>query len=183
MMRQLFTLASLIAPLLFGACSPSDAPGRGCPAPTTDTELLTHTEHGYCVLYPTGYTAEHPNESETVLVVGSLLNMEQPRAYIEVDDAAGRTAEQVADEVLAEFESVAPGFGIERAETTIKGEPAMVLEGLPGQDISRRIMIVHDERLYTLTFVPADEALGEVYAQVETLYNTVIGSFSFLPRE
>lgn len=182
-MRQLFIPASLIALLLLTACSPSDAPAQGRPAPTTDTELLAHEAHGYCVSYPTGYTAEHPNESETILVVGSLLDVEQPRVYIELGDAAGRTAEQAADALLAEFESTPPGFGTERTETTIKGEPAVVLDGVPGQDISRQVVTVHNDHLYTPAFVPADEELGEVYAQMEDLYNTVIDSFTFLPRE
>jgi hypothetical protein len=54
------------------------------------------------------------------------------------------------------------------------------LENVPGQDVSRQALVVHGDRVYKLTFVPADQAAGEVYAQMEALYTTVVNSFRFL---
>jgi hypothetical protein len=43
--------------------------------------------------------------------------------------------------------------------------------------------MVHGERLYKLSFVPADKELGEVYTQMENLCSTVINSFHVLSGE
>ena len=39
-------------------------------------------------------------------------------------------------------------------ETTVDGGPAAVVDGLPGQDINRRLVVVYDGRLYSLMFTP-----------------------------
>lgn len=151
-----------------------------CPSPSAGTQLLRNEAFGYCLLYPNGYDVEQPNENETVLVVGSLLNVEQPRAYIEVREAAGRSAAQVAEESVATLPS---GFEVERAGLTIGGVEAVVLDRMPGQDINRQVVMVHGGRLYILTFALADEAAGDTYQKMEKLYTTVIDSFRFLPQK
>ena len=153
---------------------------RGCSSTPTGTKLLKNQAHGYCLLYPMGYDVMYPSGYEMVLAAGSLLNVEQPRAYINAQDAAGRTAEQVADELAAEF---AVGSDVRRTSVMIDGEEAVVLDNVPGQDTSRQVVVVHDDRLYVWVFVPVGEDYGEVYTQMEDLYATVIDSFTFLPRE
>jgi len=154
-------------------------PAEGRPNATTGTQLLTNEQHGYCLLYPTGYDVQHPNEHETVLFIGSLLNVEQPRVYIKVQEAGGSTAAQVADELTVAL----AGFDIKRTSVTIDGEAAVVLDNMPGQDTNRQVVIVHDDRLYMLPFVPASEDYGELYAQMENLYIVVLNSFNFsVPR-
>jgi hypothetical protein len=54
------------------------------------------------------------------------------------------------------------------------------LSNVPGQDLSRQLIFVKDGRLYKLTFVPDDEAAGEVFQEMNVLYELVIDSFSFL---
>jgi hypothetical protein len=91
-------------------------------------------------------------------------------------DAAGATAGSVADRIVRDFE----GFTLERSAATVAGEPAVVLDGVPGQDINRRVIFVHDGLLYELTFAPADPAQGDAYGQMEALYDLVVKSFRFL---
>ena len=148
-------------------------------APNETVQLLTNEKHGYSLLYPTGYDVQYPNEQAAVIFVGSLLNVEHPRAYIEVQRAAGRTVEQVADELAAEFPV---GFDVKRSSVMIDGEKAVVLDNVPGQDMNRLVIVVHNDRLYKLTFAPVGEEYGEVYARTEDLYATIIGSFGFLPQ-
>ena len=47
---------------------------------------------------------------------------------IEVEDAAGRTASQIADEIIADAETAVPGISVERTSLTVGGEDAVVLE-------------------------------------------------------
>ena len=73
--------------------------------------------------------------------------------------------------------------GCKRSNATIAGQEAVVLDGVPGQDINRQIMIVRNGRLYQLTFVPASEDAGEVYARMEQLYQKVVDSLNFYDKE
>jgi hypothetical protein len=98
-------------------------------------------------------------------------------ALIEVSDAGGRTAGEIADEAVAQA-----GFEIERSTMSIAGERAVVLNGVPGQDLLRDVLIVHDDRLYRLRFVqPYPDDPPETVERFETLYDMVIGSLTFLP--
>ena len=99
------------------------------------------------------------------------------RAFFGVEEAAGRSAGQVADELIAR-----QGFETDRSTFTLDGEHAVMLASVPAQDSLRMIMIVHEGRLYDLRFVlpyPGDPV--EVIEQFEHLYTTVIGSFTFIP--
>lgn len=150
-----------------------------CLQATADTQLLLNETDGYCLLYPAGYTVEQPNEEETVFFMGSLLDVAHPKLFVEVQEAGSRTAVEVADEVAAQ----AAGFEIERTfGVTLGYQPAEVLDKMPGQDMNRQVIVVHDGRLYKLTFVPTDEAMADLYAETEALYDLVIKSFRFLPQ-
>lgn len=98
---------------------------------------------------------------------------------IEMENANGRTPSQIADELIAEAETAGPGIEIQRTDLTVSGEQAVMLEGVPGVDASRIVVLIHADRLYRLMFVPWDETREE-FTGVENLYNTAIDSFTFL---
>lgn len=164
-------------------------PAAECPTPTDDSLLLNHPEGGYCVLYPAEYGLAYPPPrpyylAEQACIVPwppSALLCAKALAFIEVESASGRTVEEWADETVAEY----PRLKIERSALTLDQEPAIVLDGIQGTDKERRVLTVHGDRLYTLTFVRGRgyEQGGEFYAQGEALYSTVVGSFTFLPVE
>jgi hypothetical protein len=68
-----------------------------------------------------------------------------------------------------------------RESLTIDGEAAIMLDGLSGQDPNRQVVVLHNGRLYNLYFLQMNKNQPELYAQAETLYNTVIESFNFRP--
>jgi hypothetical protein len=149
-----------------------------CFEPKANMQLLRDEEQGYCLLYFSEYQVERPDENETVLAIGSPHNFAEPRVAIEVQDAASRTAEQIGDEIIAEFEDSA----LERTfGPTVGYEAADYLEPVPGQASGRQILVVHDGRLYKLTFTPADVNQSDVYTRMEELYRLIINSFRFLP--
>jgi hypothetical protein len=151
--------------------------GDGCPAETAETRVLRQPSHGYCLLYPVAYKVERPNEAETQLVIGSLLNVQDPRVSIATQKAEGRTAGQFADELLASYQQSRVG----RETVMVGGVEAVVLDQLPGQEINRRVILVQEEWLYELTFTPADATLGAAFEGMEALYDGVIKSFTFIP--
>jgi hypothetical protein len=149
---------------------------QDCPSPSAETRLLVHETHSYCTLYPATHTAVRPNPQQAVIVIGSLLNVQDARLSIEVRDADMRTAEQVAAERLTELK----GSEIEQSTITLAGIEAIALEPVPGQDLSRQVIVVAGGLLYELTFTPADPD-SSAYADMQALYDLVIASWRFLP--
>lgn len=208
MMRQVRLFLLLLFALLIAACSPTggsqepaatvpaatetttattapaptEAPATtevlaeaaACPTATDDTYLLRNPQHGYCLLYPATHKVERPNADEVNLVVGSLLNATDPRANIRVITGDGVTAGSFADDIVASFE----GFDVARSETTVAGQPAVVLDNLPGQDINRQVIFTHEDRLFHIYFSPIDQANP---ATLDGFAQGILDSFTFMP--
>ena len=164
-------------PQLDEQAAPAD-PLSLCPAATDRLQRLVVPTGRYCLAYPAEYKVEQPSASEIVLVIGGLLDAANPRVHINVTDAAGGvTADTAADRVAAEFKD----FKLDRTVRTVAGEPAVVLDRIPGQEINRRVLFVQDGLLYDLMFAPADPAAGDAFKGMEALQGQVLGSFAFLP--
>ncbi len=177
-MNKFLVTALLTTAIVLLGCAAVGA-ANVCPGPISGMQKWENQQHGYCLQYPAGYNVEQPSERVTVIVAGSLLSVQQPRAHIEVENANGRSAASAAAQLAAEFEGSVPGIKIARTNITLGGEQAVVLDNLPGQDLNRRVLVVHDNRLYTLMFSPTDKSLGETYTQLEALYPAVTQSFRF----
>lgn len=145
-----------------------------CPSATDDTYLLRAPQLGFCLLYPVTHKVERPNDQEVAIVLGGILNTTDPRASISATLADGRTAADVADEIVAGFE----GFEIARSETTVAGEPAIVLDDVPGQDINQQVIFTHGDRLYHLYYSPIDPANLQ---PIDTFRQAILTSFTFIP--
>lgn len=144
-----------------------------------ETRLLMNNLQGYCLQYPNGYDVVFENELEVGLVKRSVLNPEDPRLIIIVEPAGGRTVEQVADQLVADYS--VPGLEVKRVPLEIDQEQAIMLDGLTGEDINRHVVVVHNDHLYHMTIMPM-EGSPDVHAQAEALYNLVIQSFNFRPE-
>ena len=82
------------------------------------------------------------------------------------------------------MQAALPGMPIQYTpDMSLGGEAAVMLDQVPGQDVSRQVLAVYGDRLYKLTFVPANEDAGEVYEKMESLYAVVIDSWRFLSRQ
>lgn len=148
-----------------------------CPAETADLKLFTNANDGYCFLYPAEDAALPPY----LVVINPNGNPgDEPGdawAQVSMEDAAGRSAAQAADAQIAE---AGGGFEITRSEILMGGQPAVVVDGLPGPDSWRKVFVVGNGRLYTLVFMPwAPNA--DWFPPLEKLYSSVVNSFHFLP--
>jgi len=115
-----------------------------------------------------------------MLVKRYVLNINEPSVSVTFKPAEDVTLEQAADQIAGNY--AIPGVEVIRQPLTIGGEAAIMLDGLSGQDPNRQVVIVHNDRLYTLYFLQINKNQPELYAQAEMLYNTVIGSFNFRPE-
>ena len=152
-----------------------------CPTPTSDTKLLTNAEEGYCLLYP-AEAVSNSNMPGWVVINPATGPGDVPGdawVYIQVQDAAGKTAAQFVDEQVA---ALGEGFNISTSEVSVHSEQAVVVDGLPGVDSNRQVFIVHDGRLYNLVFMPWFPNPAAP-TPLENLYATVVDTFHFLPQQ
>lgn len=148
----------------------------GCPTAQAGATAVVNTAAGYCFLIPPGYTTGY----DLVIYAPAGTEGHRERAIVEVTPAQGRTAAQIADALDAEL----TGFEIARSTVDIDGNPAEILDGMPGQDINRRVIVVANARAYNLMFMPiAPQEDPAATAQAEELYAQVMDSLHFLTPE
>ena len=147
-----------------------------CPPPSEDTRLLTREQTGFCLLYPESFIEVGTDPTQVCLVPGEpFMACHSAKVFINVADAAGRTVRQAADEVIAQG-----GVIGDPSPLTIAGQEAVVLPEVGGQASTRVVMLVHDDRLYTVGFVlPGADAPS--VAEFELLFHTIIDSFTLVP--
>jgi hypothetical protein len=155
------------------ASEPSASPAAACPDAREGLAMVREYALGFCLLVPADYTVFQPDPHEIAIMRESLLNDQKQRVYIHVTDAAGRTADAVADEVVASLE----GFEIARRAEAVAGQQAALLDNLPGQDLSRRLLWVANGLLYYLTFAPLD------HEEMEQFYATIMGDLTLIQPE
>jgi len=176
---------TLLFALVLAACAPSASSSEGspiaddCASSVEGGLVLSDATHGFCLEYPSGYDIEHVDANQKVLYIGALTNVTQPRLFINVQSAAGRSTSKLADEIAAQFE----GFTLQRSNVTLGGKAAVLLNNIPGQDLSRQLLVVNGDLAYMLTFTPIDDGQHELMQQLEALYKMVIDSFSFVSSQ
>lgn len=148
-----------------------------CPAATAELKLLKNTEAGYCLLYPADYSTDLQNFIVINPITGPGDMPGEAWVFIQVEAASGRTAAQVADAAITPLGS---GFNITKSELLIDGTQAVVVDGLPGQDSNRMILVVSNDKLYIITFAPWYPNVNDP-TPLENLYTTIVQSLHFLP--
>ena len=141
-----------------------------CPTERNGTRLLIDARRGFCLLIPATHTRFEPNPNEIVIAKDSLLNVTDPRMSMSVINAGARTVEQFAADIVASM----PGVNIKQATTDVAGQAAIVLDNVPGQDLTRHVIFAHSGRHYDLTFSPAD------HEQMKPFYDSVIADLKLI---
>lgn len=145
-------------------------------------QAYTNDALGFSLYQPKDYEVIFPNDNEVMFLAPGEGHPSDDRAaaFIYVEPANGRTAEQVATEIAEDNKSVmGPGYtGGDITVMEIDGEPAYSVGGLTGQDINRRLYMVHNDQLYWMMFVP-DTTLAPAYQQMEDLYFMIVNTFRF----
>jgi len=156
----------------------AEAAPSECPTATANEHLLVQVEAGYCLLYPALYTATQQVTGSVEIVSGTLMNHIDPRVSVTVEAANGLSVEDAAAQMLVAFSLPADGPGPQ--PITVGGVDAIMLDELPGQDLNRRVVLIHNGRLYTLFFAPIGDVETETRKRAEALYDMVINSFHLL---
>ncbi len=147
------------------------------PSADVPAELFSSDKLGLCFSYPQGYT-QIPN-SDTVEITAPNLPGTDTKGlfWLEISDAYDRTAELIADQDM----TYAAGVNVDRWTLTLDGEQAVVLDGMPGQDLQRRVYVVHQKTLYVLAFMPTRSENQAADDQMEELYTAITNSWAWSP--
>ncbi len=143
-----------------------------CGEPPAGSKIYTSAEYGFCILTPEGYEMVESAPGLLSLVAGGdLLNDISPRVGIEVTAAGDRTLAGITDQMIADY--VPAGTEVTSQTLTIDGEEAVRLDNLLGQDLNRRVVVKHNNLVYSLMFMPLSP-------EAEPLYQAVLDSLRFV---
>ncbi|MBK8901297.1 MAG: hypothetical protein IPM53_08945 [Anaerolineaceae bacterium] len=165
------------------AAGPVGAPTRAnCPEAPVGATLFTNAEDGFCLLLPDGYAVDdslitETGGAETAVYIDSPLASAYPRLFITVEDANGRSLEEIGAAKAAAIEASSGVAPVWSTSLLLAGLPAHQFDQVPDQDMSRQLLLVANGRLYTFTFTP-DNPASDAYADMQTLVNMVTSSFT-----
>jgi hypothetical protein len=160
-------------PVVYGAPPECTQPG---------TSTVFSPEDGYCFVYPVRF--HRTDDHFGPLAIYGPAYGAGPEPLLSVLGVViaplgeGQTLGTTTEAFLAMFpDEPAPS----RQDLTVAGEPAVLLEPVPGRLPMRVVSFVHNRRIFHLEFQPAPAAGDQTAADVEDLYQTVLGSFHWLP--
>jgi hypothetical protein len=141
------------------------------------TESFSSDRLSLCFSYPQGYEQIPSGDSIEIAAPDLPGSDAKGLFWLEIGNAYGRSAETIA----AQDMTLAAGADIGRSTMMLAGEPAVVLDGMPGQDLQRRVYVVRQPTLYVLAFMPTRSENRAASEQMETLYAAVTGSWAWSP--
>jgi hypothetical protein len=161
-------------------------PTAACPLPSGDTALYVNREQGYCLLYPSYFTAQvdatrpgnilqltgpreepEPKQQETAAVL-LFISLNGPPEGMDSRQYAARW-----------LELYAPGTQLVGEEAAIGGQAAVVVGGLPGFTPQQGAFIVTPQGRYTLFLTPQPGDIPELSEHASLGWATVTASIVF----
>ncbi len=151
-----------------------------CPTIEQGRSPYVNVSSGFCLQYPSHYRQSEIYALNQVIFLGPDLDPTVPEPLrvmlmIGFSEANGRSLEQVIADTLADLE----GLEIEQSETTIGGQPAVILLGLPGRDAGRDLYVVQNDTVYYLRIEPL--GFPQIAEDLDAAWDMVLESFTFLP--
>ncbi|MGZ6316733.1 MAG: hypothetical protein ACXWNQ_05685 [Anaerolineales bacterium] len=139
------------------------------------TESFSSDQLGLCFSYPQGYQQIPSGNSIEIAAPDLPGSGVKALFWLEISNAYDRSAETIA----AQDMTLAAGADIGRSTIMLGGQPAVVLDGMPGQDLQRTVYAVRQPTLYILAFMPTRSENQAASEQMETLYAAVTGSWAW----
>jgi hypothetical protein len=178
---------STLTPEIFNPLSPSPTPPDSTLPLTcqiTDLNVYVNEEWGYCFAYPTDFTMDNSRASEGVVsFYGPPLenNTNPERITLEVTTRLvpqGSELAPLVDAFLLPLQNTP--LEIQRERWMFGGVEAEKLEPVPGLLSSRVVIVLHNNILLTVRFLPLDISIAKIH--LNALTQMVRSSFAFLPE-
>jgi hypothetical protein len=176
--------AATPTPEVFNPLDPSPTPGDSdlpLTCQVTDLNVFIERAAGFCFAYPLHFgLGEDPSDRPDVIGPALDDSPDPLQASLAIDlrpVPAGSDLTALVDAFLASLGELP--WTVAREPLTVGGEPAEVLEPVPVLGSARVVLLLHGNSLFTLSFHPVDFEVAK--PDLEALYQTVTGSFAFLP--
>ncbi|MFN8466850.1 MAG: hypothetical protein U0X20_14955 [Caldilineaceae bacterium] len=168
-----------------------------CPQAGEGTALYVSTENGFCFLYPADLKLQPDplRPAEAVLLVGPLAEpgaMETVALNVTVAnngpadglDSAGYAAAWLQYNMPAPALAQTPGREVAPTPATLGGQPATVLDNLPGMMANLRgAFVVAGGVKYQVTMLPLPQDVPQLADAATQAWDTVTGSIVFFPPQ
>ncbi|MFN7035292.1 MAG: hypothetical protein ACK4SN_02910 [Bellilinea sp.] len=137
---------------------------------------------GYCFAYPADFVADTRGLAAVYAQPENPADSEAVVARLDVFSSPA-VSEAILEKLVSEFRKSFEGpnspANLSQTQITLDGQPAEVLEPIPGRLSSRMVFALHNGMFYQLIFSPIDEPA--VASDLERLYEAVISTFTFIP--
>ncbi|MCU0485110.1 MAG: hypothetical protein MUC85_03270 [Anaerolineales bacterium] len=160
--------AMLLLPFLLAACDTGIS---------DETKLLVEENQKYAVSYPANFDVEYYGTHGVAIMRGTRDNYKGARADINLLPTGSMTTQAA----VLEYLSMYPRDELTTTTITLDNEEAIMIDGVPGKEVNRVVLIIHGDNLYKLNFVPSDPD-DSAYDEMEALYKVIIESFDFDPE-
>lgn len=147
-----------------------------------DMKTYVDWMNAYCFAYPANFIADSRGLAAISAQPENPANPEEVLVRLDIFSgpaAAEATLDQLVSDFKKQLEASQSPVSLRQTQITLDGQPAQVLEPVPGRLSSRMVIAVHNARFYQLIFFPVDET--SVEAEFNQLYEAVISTFTFLP--
>jgi hypothetical protein len=145
----------------------------------------TSDELGLALAFPAGWRISKADFGPFAITLRGPPHGEEPEPLeamltITVQPATADTSlDALAESELARYPDLQPQA--RRSEIMLGGEPAIVLDGLPGRFSNRQAFVQHGGRLYHIVVLPYDDpGLVDLQAEAETIWQAVTETWQFL---
>lgn len=145
-------------------------------------KTLVDFTDGYCFAYPDDFIADSRGLAAVYAQTENSANPEAVVARLDVFSspaAPDATLQKLVSEFRKQFEGLNPPVNLRQTQITLNGQPAEVMEPVPGRLSSRMVFALHNGFFYQLIFFPIDEP--SVESDLNRLYEAVISTFTFIP--
>ena len=170
--------------------TPIPDPASACPTPGEGNSLYISRENGFCFLYPVGFTLQPDwmRPDEALSLIGPTepgeamekITVTLSLAYNGPNDGLDSAAYANRWLAINYPDGSAPGPG---DPATIGGQPAVLVNNLPGYGTQRGAFLVANGIKYSLILIPQPETVLSLTEPANLVWNTVTGSLAFFPPE
>jgi hypothetical protein len=154
--------------------------------PVEGREVYLDEKGGYCFSYPTEATLEtnEPSQASFTGIVANLklerplynvvmaIDVQQVGEGVTLDELVNRFLDQYSDTGTVTITDYVP---------KIDGEPAKVVENVPGREGGRDLFALHEGKLYHLYIKPSSAEFTQANADMEYIFLVVTSSITFIP--
>lgn len=139
--------------------------------------------NAYCFAYPNDFITDPRGLAAISAQPENPANPEEVPVRLDIFSSPA-TAEATLDQLVSDFRKQFEGsqspISLRQTPITLDGQPAQVLEPVPGRLSSRMVFALYNGRFYQMIFFPVDEP--SVETDLNRLYEAVISTFTFLPE-